>query len=134
MITVMIIEDDPMVAEVNALYLEMAEGFHVKYVVSSPKEAFKVLEKMDVDLILLDIFMPGMNGLEFLAKLRQAGNSVAVIVITAACDKRTIRKALGFGAVDYIIKPFEFERLNSALMAYKGLAACNGREQGVFNH
>lgn len=127
----MIVENDPIVAEVNQLYLELMEGFYVKSVVSSANEALQVLEKMDIDLILLDIFMPGMNGLEFLRKLRQIGNSVDVIITTAASDNTTIKKALRFGAVDYIIKPFEFERLNSVLMAYKTLADCNRRARSM---
>jgi len=128
----MIVEDDPMVAEFNKRYLELVEGFHLEAVVYSANEAFKLLEKLEIDLILLDIFMPGMNGLEFLTKLRQVGKGVDVIVITAACDNSNIKKALRFGAVDYIIKPFEFERLNSALLAYKGLVDLM-EEQDVLN-
>lgn len=128
----MIVEDDPMVAEFNKRYLELVEGFHLHAVASSANEAFQVLDKMDIDLILLDIFMPGMNGLDFLTKIRQVGKGVDVIVITAACDNHNIKKALRFGAVDYIIKPFEFERLNSALVAYKGLVDLM-EEQEVLN-
>lgn len=128
----MIVEDDPMVAEFNKRYLELVEGFHLQAVASSANEAFQVLDKMDIDLILLDIFMPGMNGLDFLTKIRQVGKGVDVIVITAACDNHNIKKALRFGAVDYIIKPFEFERLNSALVAYKGLVDLM-EEQEVLN-
>lgn len=132
MIKVMIVEDDPMVAEFNKRYLELVEGFHLQAIVHSVNEAFKVLDQNEIDLILLDIFMPGMNGLEFLTNLRQVGKGVDVIVITAACDNYNIKKALRFGAVDYIIKPFEFERLNSALLAYKGLVDLM-EEQDVLN-
>lgn len=123
MIKVIIVDDDPMVAEFNKRYVELVEGFQLQAVVHSADEALKVLDAEEIDLILLDIFMPGMNGLELLTKLRQVGKGVDVIVITAACDSNSIKKALQFGAVDYIIKPFEFERLNSALLAYKSLAS-----------
>jgi len=117
----MIVDDDPMVAEFNKRYVDLVTGFQVESVVHSASEALKRLETEDIDLILLDIFMPGMNGLDFLVNLRQVGKGVDVIVITAACDSNNIKKALQFGAVDYIIKPFEFERLNAALLAYNGL-------------
>lgn len=117
----MIVDDDPMVAEINRRYVELIEGFKIEAIVHSSDEAFKLLEKMEIDLILLDIFMPGMNGLELLVQLRQARKGVDVIVISAACDRQSIKKALQFGATDYIIKPFEFERLHSALLTYKGL-------------
>lgn len=122
MIKVMIVDDDPMVAEFNRRYVEAVDGFKVEVGVHSANEALKILEKVHIDLILLDVFMPGMNGLELLMKLRQVGKGVDVIVITAACDGNHIKKALQFGAVDYIIKPFAFDRLKTALLAYKGLA------------
>lgn len=117
----MIVDDDPMVAEFNKRYVDLVEGFTVESVVHSADEALIRLDEVHIDLILLDIFMPGMNGLELLTTLRQIGKGVDVIVITAACDSNNIKRALRFGAVDYIMKPFEFERLDAALMAYKGL-------------
>lgn len=117
----MIVDDDPMVAEFNKRYVELVEGFRVDFVVHSANEALKILDTEEIDLLLLDIFMPGMNGLELLIQIRQMGKGIDVIVITAACDSNHIKKALQFGAVDYIIKPFEFERLNAALAAYKDL-------------
>lgn len=119
----MIVDDDPMVAEFNKRYVDLVAGFHVEYVVHSAGDALTLLETEKIDLILLDIFMPGMNGLELLINLRKGGKGVDVIVITAACDSNNIKKALQFGAVDYIIKPFEFERLNAALLAYNGLVS-----------
>ena len=119
----MIVDDDPMVAEFNKRYVDLVAGFHVISVVHSAGDALTVLDSEQIDLILLDIFMPGMNGLELLINLRQVGKGVDVIVITAACDSNNIKKALQFGAVDYIIKPFEFERLNAALLAYNGLVS-----------
>lgn len=122
LIKVMIVDDDPMIAEFNRRYVEAVKGFKVEVGVHSANEALKILDKVEIDLILLDIFMPGMNGLELLMKIRRIGKGVDVIVITAACDSHHIKKALQFGAVDYIIKPFAFERLKAALLAYKGMA------------
>lgn len=122
MIKVMIADDDPMVAEINRRYVERVEGFKVAAVAHCSDEASELLKNNNFDLILLDIFMPGMNGIEFLTKLRKKDKNIDVIIISAACDRQNIKKALQFGAVDYIIKPFEFERLNAALSSYKALA------------
>ncbi|WP_110954428.1 response regulator [Anaerosinus massiliensis] len=121
MIRVIIVDDDPMVAELNKRYIELVDGFEVIAVARCADMALEMMESYEVDLILLDIFMPGMNGIELLMKIRKAGKGVDVIVVTAACDQQTIRTALRFGAVDYIIKPFEFERLSEALVNYKEL-------------
>ncbi|WP_408007719.1 response regulator [Pseudalkalibacillus sp. A8] len=119
MINVLIIEDDPMVAEFNKRYLEQMEGFNLVSVSDDGAEAFQVLEQEKVDLILLDIFMPKLNGLEFLSEVRAKEAAVDVIVISAANDKVNINKAIRLGAVDYLIKPFEFERFESSLNRYK---------------
>ncbi|AFM01947.1 MULTISPECIES: response regulator [Desulfitobacterium] len=119
MIKALIIEDDPMVAELNRLYLEQVGGFQLVASAGSAAEAMKVLKKKKVDLILLDIFMPGINGLEFLTQLRKSEIESDVIIVSASTDSQSIRKALQHGAVDYLIKPFEYERFRDALNAYK---------------
>jgi two-component system, CitB family, response regulator MalR len=119
MIRVMIVEDDPMVAEFNKRYLEEVRGFELKAMVPSVEKAIGVLEQQDIDLILLDIFMPGKLGLDLLTYLRKHEKATDVIVISAASDMDRIQKALRYGAFDYLIKPFEFERLQIALTAYQ---------------
>ncbi|MDU4961686.1 MAG: response regulator [Sporomusaceae bacterium] len=123
MIRVLIVEDDPMVAEFNRRYLAQIDGFVLAATAASAADTLLFLEKQEVDLVLLDIFMPQMTGLELLAKIRASDKSVDVIVVSAACDRYSIQKALRYGAVDYLIKPFEFERFNSALAAYRDRAA-----------
>jgi len=61
MIKVLIVEDDPMVAKFNKYYLEQIEGFQLVAVASSAEAALKILEKEKIDLILLDIFIPGID-------------------------------------------------------------------------
>jgi Response regulator of citrate/malate metabolism len=119
MIKVLIVEDDPMVAEFNRRYLARTEGFELAAIAPSGDDALKILAREEVDLVLLDIFMPGKNGLELLSEIRRAGRGVDVILVTAATDRDSIQKALQYGAVDYLIKPFEFERLNASLVAYR---------------
>lgn len=119
MIKVLIVEDDPMVAEFNKHYLSQVAGFELKAITRSFDEALAVLQNEKIDLVLLDIFMPGMSGLDLLAQIRKSGKEVDVIIVSAACDIQTIKKTLQYGAVDYLIKPFEFERFNTALTAYR---------------
>lgn len=119
MIRVLIIEDDPMVAEFNKRYLQEVKGFTLAGIVHTVKAAMEYLKSEQVDLILLDVYMPGATGLELLRFIREKNILTDVILITAAADKENIQTALRFGAVDYLIKPFEFERFNQALIQYK---------------
>ncbi len=119
MIGVLIVEDDPMVAELNRRYLAKIEGFVVKGIAGNYNEALELLKTQAIDLVLVDIFMPGVNGLELLSNIRATGQAVDVIMVTAARDTESLKQALRLGAVDYLIKPFEFERLNMALQKYK---------------
>jgi CitB family two-component system response regulator MalR len=119
MIRVLLIEDDPMVAELNRLYLSRVGGFDMVASVRSAAEALELLDRQPVDLLLLDIFMPGQTGLELMETIRRQALAVDVIFVTAARDAATIDKALKLGAVDYLIKPFEFERLQQALEHYR---------------
>ncbi|MGG3469115.1 response regulator [Neobacillus pocheonensis] len=118
MINVMIVEDDPMVAEINKQYLSKINGFRLAATVNSVDEAIRFLGKSDIQLILLDIFMPGKQGLELLSYLRKNDLEIDVIIISAASDLERIKRALRYGVVDYLIKPFEFERFNAALTSY----------------
>ncbi|MBN2910050.1 response regulator [Polycladomyces sp. WAk] len=119
MIRVLIVEDDPMVAEINRRYLTSVPGFGCSGIASNVTEALEFLRNNSVDLVMLDIFMPGKNGLQLLTEIRKEGKSVDVIVISAANDIQNIKQALRLGAVDYLIKPFTFERLKTALQTYQ---------------
>jgi len=119
MIRVLLVEDDPMVAELNRIYLGRVADFETVASVRSAPEALHLLRSQKVDLLLLDIFMPGQSGLDLMSELRRMEVDVDVIFVTAARDTATIDRALKLGAVDYLIKPFEFERLEQALERYR---------------
>lgn len=118
MIRVLIVEDDPMVAELNRRYVESVPGFQVIGTAGSPDTAFEIVHQQQPDLLLLDIYMPGTTGLDLLEKLRTAGFKTDAIVISAASDTNSIQKAIQFGAADYLMKPFQFERFQQALSSY----------------
>ena len=118
MINVLVVEDDPMVAQLHEHYLSQIKGFELCDMCRNGDEALRLLQSRSYDLLILDVFMPSMDGLQLLAKIRENGFDVDVIIVSAANDKDKIKQALRLGAVDYIIKPFEFERVNLALNNY----------------
>lgn len=119
MINVLIVDDDPMVALFNKRYLAEIAGFTLAGIVHNVKDGMDFIDKTRVDLMLLDVYMPGRNGLELLRYIRENDLEVDVILITAASDTEKIQAALRLGAVDYLIKPFKFERFQQALLNYK---------------
>ncbi|SDK93128.1 response regulator [Natronincola ferrireducens] len=119
MIKVIIVEDDPMVAEINRKYVESMEGFQVVSIVSNGEEAFKAIKSMVPDLIILDIYIPKINGLQLLKNIRSEELDVDVILVTAAKDVASIQEVFKWGVVDYLVKPFEFQRFKTALEDYK---------------
>ncbi|ASK62529.1 two-component system response regulator DcuR [Virgibacillus phasianinus] len=119
MINVLIVEDDPMVAQLNKQYMERIPGFTLSGVACNTKDALKHMNQVKIDLMLLDVYMPGSNGIDFLRDIRDQNQDVDVILITAASDINQIQQSLRLGAVDYLIKPFEFERFEDALIHYK---------------
>src|SRR5699024_3996319 len=118
MIEVLIVDDDPMVSQINAMYLSEIKGFNLAGVASSVSEATNFIENNAVDLILLDIYMPERDGLSLLSYIRKSQKDIDVIVISAASDTQTIHKALQNGAADYIIKPFQLNRFKHDLLTY----------------
>lgn len=122
MINVLIVEDDPMVGQINKEYIERLSSFIVKEISVNGKEALKYLETSDggnIDLIILDVYMPKMDGLELLEEIRNRYNHVDVIFVTAAKEKEVIKRCLHLGAIDYLIKPFTFQRIKQALDKYR---------------
>ena len=115
----MIIEDDPMVREINAKFLKKIDGFILYKSVSNLTDAKKFVLEKKPDLILLDVFLPKENGIDFLKWIRSEEIAVDVILITADKTIERVQEALRYGAEDYIIKPFDFERLEEALQQFK---------------
>ncbi len=118
MIKVLIVEDDPMVAELNKRYVESLTGFKVISVVSNGEDALGLLQSTEIDLLILDIYMPKMNGISLMEKMRTNFINTDVILVTAAKEAKEIDEALKLGAVDYLIKPFDKNRIKKSLNNY----------------
>ncbi|MDR9797215.1 response regulator [Aeribacillus sp. FSL K6-2848] len=117
-ISVLLIEDDPMVQEVNKQFIQKVDGFTVIGIAGNGKEGIELVRELKPELVIIDIYMPNQDGLETLKQIRSEGHSVDVIAITAARDMETVRRVLQNGAFDYIMKPFKFERLQQSLKNY----------------
>ncbi|MFY0665554.1 MAG: response regulator [Natronospirillum sp.] len=114
---VLIIEDDFRVAEINRQFIEQSPGFQVVGVVKSKAEteAFMAQHSARIDLVLLDAYIPDVNGLELLWSLRRDHKHLDIIMITAAKEVETIQEALRGGVFDYLIKPTESTRMAQTL-------------------
>ena len=115
MYKVLIVEDDPMVQLINEQYIGRNKEFKVAGKCKDGKSALEYLEKTSVDLIILDVFMPHMDGFETLRQIRERKISAEAIMVTAANDKESLEEALHLGVVDYLVKPFTFDRFQMAL-------------------
>ena len=118
MINVIIAEDDFRVAQIHEAYLAEVKHMNLVGKASNAKETFELLGKLDVDLLLLDVYMPDQLGTELLAKVREAYPEVDIIMITAATDKAFINKALNYGVEHYLIKPITIERFKEVMDQY----------------
>ncbi|MDQ0150963.1 response regulator [Eubacterium multiforme] len=115
---VVIVEDDPMVALINKKYVEMLDGFRVVGTVSNKEDLVKILKEKDVSLILMDVYLPKESGIQILKYIRDIGILTEVIMMTAADNSEEIKTAFAYGAIDYLIKPFEFDRFKKAIDKY----------------
>ena len=119
MIRIIVVEDDPLVAQLNAAYLEAMEGFEVAGIFSNGLEALEFLKKDPVELAVLDVYMPVCSGVELLRQMRGTGIQTAVIMITAANEMKVVEEALRLGIEDYIIKPFSYVRLRDSVQRFR---------------
>lgn len=117
--TVLIVEDDPMVSMINEQYVLKGADFTIAGTCRNGNEAIEFLKSHTTDLILLDVYMPYMDGINTLKKIREMKISSEVIMITAANDTTTIEQTMNLGVLDYLIKPFAYERFNVALEKFK---------------
>ena len=108
---ILIIEDDPMVAMIHKEYFKRKEISNDLNHVSTLEEAKEFLANSDTDLIVLDNYLADGQGIEFLPELK----GYPIIMITAANDVQTVEAALTNGVVDYLVKPFTYERFSQAI-------------------
>ena len=117
-IRVLVVEDDAFLADAHRELVERVAGFEVVGVARSGGEALRFLAAREVDLVLLDIYLPDMTGLEVVQALRARGLATDVIAVTSARDLDVVRTAVSQGIVQYLLKPFTFAALRDKLGRY----------------
>jgi response regulator of citrate/malate metabolism len=117
-IGVLIVDDDFMVAKVHAGFVAALDGFEVVGTASTGSQALEDIARLRPDLVLLDVYLPDMTGLDVLRRLRASGWPADVIVISAARDVESIRSALHGGVLHYLVKPFDRRTFEARLHDY----------------
>ena len=118
MYQVIIVEDDPMVAEIDKQYVEHNSKMAIAGIFQNGQDALDFVRTHPVDLIMLDYYMPVMDGRTFLVKLRAEGILADVIMVTAASEARHVSELYSYGVSDYLIKPFDYNRFQTALQKF----------------
>lgn len=119
LIKTLVIDDDFRVAGIHAARVARVDGFECVGQVYSAAAAREAIERLNPDLLLLDVHLPDEDGISMLRSLQAAGTDVDCIIITAAQDLATVKSAMTSGAVYYLVKPFSFDRLRTQLEAYR---------------
>lgn len=105
---ILIVDDEPTIIDIVKLYLEDA-GYRRFVTTTDPSQALRLVEEASPDVVLLDVLMPGLSGLEVLAAIRAIDrpSPVPVLVLVSATDARTKQQALALGASDFLAKPVD---------------------------
>ncbi|GGR82580.1 transcriptional regulatory protein [Micromonospora fulviviridis] len=118
MIDVLVVDDDFMVARIHRGFVERIDGFRVVGTASTGEEAVAAVDRLRPDLVLLDLYLPDMFGLDVVTRIRAARHDCDVLVISAAREAEAVRRAVRYGAVNYLLKPFGFDELRTRLEQY----------------
>lgn len=129
-INILVVDDEKEIADLVEIYL-ISEGYTV-YKAANADEGFAALDSKDIKLVLLDIMMPGMDGITMCKKIREH-NNIPIIMISAKSQDIDKIIGLGCGADDYVIKPFNplelIARVKSQLRRYMKLNPQNHTEE-----
>ena len=113
-IAILVVDDEKEIADLVEIYL-VSDGYKV-FKANNAKEGLEILEKEEIHLVLLDIMMPGMDGLEMCRKIRET-NNIPIIMLSAKSTDLDKILGLGTGADDYVVKPFSPRELVARVKA-----------------
>lgn len=119
MIRTLVVDDDAMAVSVHRQFTERVDGFQVVGEATTGAAALRAVEALRPDLILLDMYLPDLGGIDILRRIRASRTAaVDVIAITSAKDVDVLRSAMHLGVVHYIVKPFTFRIFRERLDSY----------------
>jgi two-component system response regulator PilR (NtrC family) len=128
MAAILIVDDD---AAVRDLLYDLFSEEHMCHAASTAEQALTFLNEQSYDVVMTDISMPGLSGLELLSHLRQEQPDSPVIVITGISDRTHAEGLTRLGAFDYILKPFRLEAVEeSVARALEHSRELKGRRHG----
>lgn len=134
MVRILFLEDEPTIKEVLTEYMQLKQ--YDVTPIENGEEAIKILEKQDFDLAVLDIMVPGKNGLEVLSHIRSQKPDMAAIMLTAIDDEPTQVRAFNLFADDYVVKPVSpiilLKRIETILRRTKGNDKSTARTGGLY--
>ena len=119
MISVVVIDDDFRVAKIHSSFVARIDGYEVAGVAHSGTDALELVKNVDPDLMLLDLYLPDIFGLDLLNQMRVQGLLCDVIVISAGNESKTVQQAVQLGVTNYLLKPFTFADLKERLDDYR---------------
>ena len=121
MIATLIVEDDYHVSDIHAAYIRRVPGFEVVGRATTLGRARAEIDRLSPALVLLDLYLPDGDGLDLVRAAGRLEDPPDFLVITAARDMATVRRAMQLGTLHYLVKPFSFAQLEERLIAYHGL-------------
>jgi DNA-binding response OmpR family regulator len=111
----LVVDDEPDICEFLSEYFE-SKGFSTDYALNGP-DALEKVDSFRPHIVLLDIRMPGMDGLEVLQRIRDMDSRIGVLMVTGVLDRDIGIRALDLGASDFIVKPINLDYLETSVMA-----------------
>lgn len=125
---VLIVDDEPLTADAHATYVRRVDGFQVVGVAGTGARALQILDEQalagsPVDLVILDMILTDLHGLDVARRIRRRGYTVDIIAVTAVRDLRVVRAALAAGVTQYLLKPFTFSAFREKLENHRGFRA-----------
>ena len=118
---ILVVEDDFRIADIHRAFIEQSDGFYVVGMARNGSEAKAIMAEQaaSIHLILLDAYLPDVEGLELLWAIRRDYVHVDIVMVTAAREVETISEALRGGVFDYLIKPIEAVRMTQMLTRFR---------------
>ena len=113
---ILIVDDDPEVKNFLGMFLRL-KGYPPARAVEKGLEALEIIRKEDIKLVLLDIMLPDLSGLEVLRRMKAIKENISVIMITGYPDEGRAEEAMKNGAYDYIVKPFDLNYLELSVLS-----------------
>ena len=126
-LAVLVVDDDFMVASIHAELVGEVDGFRVAGTAVNGQQALDMVTSLAPDLLLLDVHLPDMSGIDVLRALRERGDDVDAIVVTAERDAEFVKAALRGGAAQYLIKPFDLDELRARIVRYARVRLTSGK-------